>query len=105
MKTKTVSTSVLEYANNITILVSNYENNNNLYIGLYDNNNDEFYTDITTNIMPLSGLFGYVNKSNVEIVKFIDEQGFGLSTGIEITQAFNTYVLYQFSIDDSFTEQ
>lgn len=105
MKTKTVRTSVLEYAEKITICIGHYNKYNNLYIGLYDNNNDELYTDITTNIMPLSGLFGYVNKSNAEIVKFIEEQHIGLSTGIEITQGFNTYILYQFTIDDSFTEQ
>ena len=105
MKTKTVRTSVLKYAKKITIMVSNYSSNNNLYIGLYDNNADEDYMDITTNIMPLSGHFGYVNASNAEILQFVNEQQLGQSTGIEISQGFNTYILYQFNIDDSFTEE
>lgn len=104
MKTKRVITNVLEYANDVSILVSNYESNNNLYIGIYNNNDDELYNDITVNIMPLSGFFGYVLATDPEMLQFIEEQHIGNSTGIEITQGFNTYTLYQFNIDDSFTE-
>lgn len=104
MKTKKVMTNVLEYASNVTIIVSNYENNNNIYIGIYNNDEDELYNDITVNIMPLSGYCGYVLSTDPEILQFIEEQHIGNSTGIEITQGFNTYTLYQFNIDDSFTE-
>lgn len=104
MKTKRVKTDVLKYATDITIIVSNYENNNNIYIGIYNNGEDELYNDITVNIMPLSGDFGYVLSTDLETLQFIEEQHIGNSTGIEITQGFNTYTLYQFNIDDSFTE-
>ena len=104
MKTKRVKTNVLEYASNVTIIVSNYENNNNIYIGIYNNDEDELYNDITANIMPLSGDYGYILSTDLETLQFIEEQNIGNSTGIEITQGFNTYILYQFNIDDSFTE-
>lgn len=103
MKTKRVVTDVLEYATDVTILVSNYESNNNLYIGIYNNNDDELYNDITVNIMPLSGFFGYVLATDPEILQFIEEQQIGYSTWIEIAQNRNKYILYQFNIDDSFT--
>lgn len=85
--------------------MAQYENNDNLYIGLgyYDAKNDmlDHFGDVTVNISKLPYLHSAIDTNNngEKLITFLEENGFGESTGFFLPSGFCKFPVFKFSED------
>ena len=85
--------------------LATYLENDNIYVGL--NFYDEEYTcwdsfsDVTVNIVPMPYLYSAIDTNNNgdSIVDFLEENGFGESTGKYVQSGYCMYPVFRFNED------